>query len=45
MQETKTSNYGGMNIRYKREIKYRLIDDFEHYHNKIVPWNTIRYIF
>ena len=45
LQETKTSNYGGMNIRYKRELKYQLVDDFEHYHNSIVPWNTIRYIF
>tara|TARA_X000001382_G_scaffold7892_1_gene5804 strand:- start:673 stop:1533 length:861 start_codon:yes stop_codon:yes gene_type:complete len=45
IQEVKTSNYGGMNIRYQRELKYRLIDDFKHYHKQIVPWNKIRYIF
>lgn len=45
IQETKTSQYGGKNIRYKREIKYQLINNFKHHHNKIVPWNKIRYIF
>lgn len=44
-QETKTSQYGGKNIRYERKIKEKLINDFEHYHNRIVPWNKIRYIF
>lgn len=44
-QETKTSQYGGKNIRYEKKIKEKLINDFEHYHNRIVPWNKIRYIF
>ena len=45
MQENKTSQYGGKNLRYKKEIKYKLIDSFKHYHNEIVQWNKIRYIF
>ena len=45
IQENKTSNYGGMNIRYKRQIKYNLINDFKDRHSAIVPWNKIRYIF
>ena len=45
VQETKTSNYGGKNIRYQKDFKSNLINDFEYYHYRIVPWNTIRYIF
>ena len=45
IQENKTSQYGGKNIRYKKVFKYKLIDDFIYYHNKIIPWNKIRYIF
>tara|TARA_X000001382_G_scaffold107712_1_gene83436 strand:+ start:50 stop:910 length:861 start_codon:yes stop_codon:yes gene_type:complete len=45
VQETKISNYGGKNIRYQKDFKSNLINDFEYYHYRIVPWNTIRYIF
>ena len=44
-QETKTSQYGGENIRYKRERKEKWIEDFKLLHDLILPWNTIRYIF
>ena len=44
-QEPKMSQYGGKNIRYKRGVKRELINRFQDAHNKMVPWNTIRYIF
>jgi len=44
-QETKTSQYGGVNLRYKYEMKNYFIKQFIHLHNGIIPWNTIRYIF
>ena len=44
-QETKTSQYGGKNIRYKVDVKRQLINQFQDMHSKAVPWNTIRYIF
>lgn len=45
LQENKTSEYGGNNIRYKIDIKNQAISDFKKLHNDIIPWNTIRYIF
>jgi spore photoproduct lyase len=45
VQENKTSQYGGNNIRYKHTTKAEYIKDFTELHNKIIPWNTIRYIF
>jgi spore photoproduct lyase len=45
IQETKTSQYGGKNIRYKHDIKSHYIYNFKHLHSQIIPWNTIRYIF
>jgi len=44
-QEFKTSQYGGRNIRYRHDLKREYIKDFINLHNKIIPWNTIRYIF
>lgn len=44
-QESKTSQYGGENIRYKRQLKQKYIDQFVEIHNNIIPWNIIRYIF
>ena len=44
-QEPKTSQYGGKNIRYKTSIKKQLINHFQGIHTKVIPWNTIRYIF
>ena len=41
----KVSQYGGDNIRYQWEEKNQFIHQFKTLHNKIIPWNTIRYIF
>jgi spore photoproduct lyase len=45
IQENKTSQYGGENIRYKAYVKNGIISIFKKLHNEIIPWNTIRYIF
>jgi len=45
IQEEKISQYGGKNIRYKRDYKAILIDEFRDLYDQIIPWNTIRYIF
>ena len=44
-QESKMSQYGGKNIRYKHKIKNQLIEAFIKEHDNIIPWNRIRYIF
>ena len=44
-QEDKVSQYGGTNIRYKHKLKKQYIKEWTDLHNKIIPWNTIRYIF
>lgn len=45
LQEPKQSQYGGHNVRYKRQLKREAINKFVHLHDKAIPWNTIRYIF
>lgn len=45
LQEDKISQYGGENIRYIAGLKTNLINQFREIHDKIIPWNTIRYIF
>ena len=45
IQETKTSQYGGKNLRYKYHLKKEFINSFVKMHDDIIPWNTIRYIF
>jgi len=45
IQESKVSNYGGNNIRYKHDLKAEYIKQFTELHDEIIPWNTIRYIF
>ena len=45
IQEDKVSQYGGKNIRYKHELKAQYIKEWTELHDKIIPWNTIRYIF
>lgn len=45
IQETKTSQYGGKNLRYKWQLKKQLIKEWTELHDSIIPWNTIRYIF
>ena len=44
-QEIKQSAYGGSVYRYERVLKSQMINKFKQLHNKIIPWNTIRYIF
>lgn len=45
IQEEKVSQYGGTNIRYARHLKSLYIDAFTALHDRIIPWNKIRYIF
>jgi spore photoproduct lyase len=45
IQEPKTSQYGGENLRYKKKLKKIWIKEFITLHDKIIPWNIIRYIF
>ena len=45
IQESKTSQYGGDNIRYKHNLKHYYIKEWTRLHDDIIPWNTIRYIF
>lgn len=45
IQESKISQYGGDNIRYKHHLKSDFINSFIKLHDKVIPWNTIRYIF
>ena len=45
IQESKISQYGGKNLRYKLGLKSDLITQFKDMHGSIIPWNTIRYIF
>lgn len=45
IQEDKVSQYGGKNIRYKLDFKRKFIDEFIELHDRIIPWNKIRYIF
>lgn len=44
-QETKRSSYGGINIRYKHQLKARMIDRFIEMLTEEIPWCGIRYIF
>lgn len=45
IQEVKTSQYGGSNVRYEHRRKADYIQQFRDLHDRILPWNTIRYIF
>ena len=45
IQESKISQYGGKNIRYKHNLKAEYIEEWTKLHNDIISWNTIRYIF
>jgi len=45
IQEPKTSQYGGKNVRYRRDLKRQAINRFTEIHDRVIPWNTIRYIF
>ena len=45
IQEGKISQYGGRNVRYEHNRKVDYIHQFIDLHDKIIPWNSIRYIF
>jgi spore photoproduct lyase len=45
IQENKTSQYGGKNIRYERKLKHSYIQQWKAIHDSIIPWNVIRYCF
>ena len=45
IQESKISQYGGDNIRYKHNLKHVYIKEWTKLHDDIIKWNTIRYIF
>jgi spore photoproduct lyase len=45
LQEPKTSQYGGSNVRYKRPLKRDAISQFKQMMHAEIPWCTIRYIF
>jgi spore photoproduct lyase len=45
LQEDKISQYGSQNLRYIRHIKKQFIEHFTDVHDKVIPWNKIRYIF
>jgi spore photoproduct lyase len=44
-QETKRSQFGGINVRYQYQLKAQLIEEFKQLQAEIIPWCKIRYIF
>jgi len=44
-QESKVSKFGGNNIRYQYQLKYKLIDEFKKTLKEYMPYCEIRYIF
>ena len=45
IQEIKTSQYGGENLRYKLNLKAQYIKDFTTIFEEVIGWCKIRYIF
>jgi spore photoproduct lyase len=45
IQEVKTSQYGGENLRYKLNLKAQYIKDFTTIFEEVIGWCKIRYIF
>jgi len=45
IQESKISQFGGKNIRYKAGLKAQYIKEWTRLHDEIIGWNTIRYCF
>ena len=45
IQESKVSQYGGKNIRYKHDLKAEYIKQWMELHDRIIGWNTVRYVF
>ncbi|QNF35326.1 spore photoproduct lyase family protein [Adhaeribacter swui] len=44
-QETKRSQFGGINVRYQHQLKAQYIAEFKQLQQEIIPWCPIRYIF
>ena len=44
-QETKRSQFGGINVRYKHQLKAQLVSNFRQLQEEVIPWCHIRYIF
>ena len=44
-QETKRSQFGGINVRYQHQLKAQYIAEFKALQEEIIPWCHIRYIF
>ncbi|QCR21800.1 spore photoproduct lyase family protein [Pontibacter sp. SGAir0037] len=45
IQETKKSQFGGINVRYQYQLKAQWIRQFEKLQQEVMPWCSIRYIF
>lgn len=45
IQETKQSQFGGINVRYRHQLKARWISEFKRLQQEVIPWCDIRYIF
>ena len=45
LQESKVSQFGGWNIRYKHQLKRQMIQVFQRMMQEEIPWCPIRYIF
>ncbi|RNI29179.1 spore photoproduct lyase family protein [Rufibacter latericius] len=45
IQETKQSQFGGINVRYQYQMKARWIQEFRELQQEVIPWCKIRYIF
>jgi len=44
-QETKRSQFGGINVRYQYQLKAQMIAEFKQLQEEVIPWCKIRYIF
>ena len=45
IQEYKRSGYGSSAVRYKRNFKAGLCEEWLAVHEEVIPWNTVRYLF
>jgi spore photoproduct lyase family protein len=45
IQETKQSQFGGINVRYQYQLKAQWIHEFKALQQEVIPWCAIRYIF
>ena len=45
LQEFKRSGYGSSAVRYRRDMKAELCEEWLRVHEKVIPWNRVRYLF